>query len=153
MTNSERLDEFSGALLASVLELLAERKVNRPGAALTLSADDLASSWDLVAEAAALPDPPEQPDAGEEVASSYWYERVLGDLLGGDCSSKSGIARFVSRILRPCCERGVGAEASSCRGKGRRRTDANAVPADQDSIQMPLSPGGSLLVGDNESQK
>ena len=82
MTNSERLDEFSGALLASVLELLAERKVNRPGAALTLSADDLASSWDLVAEAAALPDPPEQPDAGEEVASSYWYERALRDLLG-----------------------------------------------------------------------
>jgi hypothetical protein len=81
MTNVERLDEFPGALLDSVLELLAERKVNRPGAALTLSPDDLASSWDLVAESAALPDPPEQPDAGEEVASTYWYEQALGDLL------------------------------------------------------------------------
>src|ERR1700722_10036447 len=81
MTNLERLDEFPRALLASVLELLAERKVNRPGAALTLSPDDLASSWDLVAEAEALPDPPEQPDAGEELASTYWYEQALGDLL------------------------------------------------------------------------
>jgi hypothetical protein len=81
MTSFERLDEFPGALLASLLELLAERKVNRPGAALTLSPDDLASSWDLVAESAALPDPPGQPDAGEEVASTYWYEQGLGDLL------------------------------------------------------------------------
>ncbi len=82
MTNLERSDDFSGALLASVLELLAERKVNRPGVALILSPDDLASSWDLVAESVALPDPPEQPDAGEEVASTYWYEQALGDLLG-----------------------------------------------------------------------
>ena len=81
MTNFERLDEFPRALLASVLELLAERKVNHPGAALGLSPDDLASSWDLVAESAALPDPPAQPDAGEEVASSYWYEQALVDLL------------------------------------------------------------------------
>jgi hypothetical protein len=81
MTNLERSDDFSGALLASVLELLAERKVNRPGVALTLSPDDLASSWDLVAESVALPDPPEQPDAGEEVASAYWYEQALGGLL------------------------------------------------------------------------
>jgi hypothetical protein len=81
MTNFERLDEFPKALLASVLELLAERKVNHPGAALTLSPDDLASSWDLVAQSAALPDPPAQPDAGEEVASTYWYEQALGDLL------------------------------------------------------------------------
>jgi hypothetical protein len=77
----ERSDDFSGALLASVLELLAERKVNRPGVALTLSPDDLASSWDLVAESVALPDPPEQPDAGEEVASAYWYEQALCGLL------------------------------------------------------------------------
>jgi hypothetical protein len=82
VTNFERLDEFPKALLSSVLELLAERKVNHPGAALTLSTDDLASSWDLVAESAALPDPPEQPDSTEEVASAYWYERALGDLLG-----------------------------------------------------------------------
>ena len=81
MTNFERLDELPKALLSSVLELLAERKVNHPGAALTLSSDDLASSWDLVAAAAALPDPPEQPDAGEEVASTYWYEQALGDLV------------------------------------------------------------------------
>ena len=81
MTNFERLDEFPRALLASVLELLEERKVNHTGAALTLSPDDLASSWDLVAESAALPDPPAQPDAGEEVASTYWYEQALGDLL------------------------------------------------------------------------
>jgi hypothetical protein len=81
MTNFDRLDEFPRALLASVLELLAERKVNHPEAALTLSSDDLASSWDLVAESAALPDPPAQPDAGEEVASTYWYEQALGDLL------------------------------------------------------------------------
>ncbi|MGD0393358.1 MAG: hypothetical protein ABSC41_12020 [Acidimicrobiales bacterium] len=81
MTNVERLDEWPGALLSSLVELLAERKVNRPGAALTLSPDDLASSWDLVAESAALPDPPGQPDAGEEVASTYWYEQALGDLL------------------------------------------------------------------------
>jgi hypothetical protein len=81
MTNFERLDEFPRALLASVLELLAERKVNHPGAPLTLSPDDLVSSWDLVAESAALPDPPAQPDAGEEVASTYWYEQALGDLL------------------------------------------------------------------------
>jgi hypothetical protein len=83
MTNFERLDEFPKALLSSVLELLAERKINHPGAALTLSADDLASSWDLVAESAALPDPPGQPDAGEEVASAYWYEQALRDLLSG----------------------------------------------------------------------
>jgi hypothetical protein len=83
MTNVERLDELPRALLSSVLELLAERKVNHPGAALTLSPDDLVSSWDLVAESAALPDPPDVPDAGEEVASTYWYEQALGDLLGG----------------------------------------------------------------------
>jgi hypothetical protein len=82
VTNFERLDEFPRALLSSVLELLAERKVNHPGTALTLSPDDLASSWDLVAESAALPDPPEQPDASEEVASAYWYEQALDDLLG-----------------------------------------------------------------------
>jgi hypothetical protein len=81
MTNFERLDEFPRALLASVLELLAERKVNHPGAALNLSPDDLVSSWDLVAESAALPDPPAQADAREEVASTYWYEQALGDLL------------------------------------------------------------------------
>jgi hypothetical protein len=82
VTNFERLEEFPKALLSSVLELLAERKVNHPGAALTLSSDDLASSWDLVAESAALPDPPGQPDAREEVASTYWYEQALGGLLG-----------------------------------------------------------------------
>ena len=82
MTNFERLDEFPKALLSSALELLAERKVNHPGAALTLSPDDLASSWDLVAESAALPDPPGQPNATEEVASTYWYEQALSDLLG-----------------------------------------------------------------------
>ena len=81
MTDIERLEEFPRSLLASVLELLAERKVNHPGAALTLSPDDLASSWDLVAASAALPDPPGQSDAGEEVASTYWYERALADLL------------------------------------------------------------------------
>lgn len=81
VTSFERLDEFPKALLSSVLELLAERKVNHPGAALTLSRDDLVSSWDLVAESGALPDPPAQPDAGEEVASTYWYEQALGDLL------------------------------------------------------------------------
>jgi hypothetical protein len=81
MTNFERLNDFPRALLANVLELLAERRVNHPGAALTLSSDDLASSWDLVAESVALPDPPAQQDAGEEVASSYWYEQALGDLL------------------------------------------------------------------------
>jgi hypothetical protein len=82
VTNFELLDEFPKALLSSVLELLAERKVNHPGAPLTLSPDDLASSWDLVAQAAALPDPPGEPDAREEVASAYWYEQALGDLLG-----------------------------------------------------------------------
>lgn len=81
MTNFDRLDEFPKALLSSVLELLAERKVNHPGAELTLSPDDLVSSWDLVAESAALPDPPAQPDSGEEVASTYWYEQALGELL------------------------------------------------------------------------
>jgi hypothetical protein len=81
VTNFERLDEFPKALLSSALELLAERKVNHPGAALTLSPDDLVSSWDLVAESAVLPDPPGQPDATEEVASSYWYEEALDDLL------------------------------------------------------------------------
>jgi hypothetical protein len=81
MTDFGRLDEFPGALLASALELLAERRVNHPGAALNLSPNDLASSWDLVAEAEALPDPPGQPDAGEEVASTYWYDQALGDLV------------------------------------------------------------------------
>jgi hypothetical protein len=81
VTSFERLDELPGALLASVLELLAERKVNHPGAVLTLSPDDLALSWDLVAQSAALPDPPGLPDSGEEVASAYWYEHALGDLL------------------------------------------------------------------------
>jgi hypothetical protein len=83
VTSFDRLDEFPKALLSSVLELLAERMVNHPGTGLTLSSDDLASSWDLVAESTALPDPPGQPDAGEEVASAYWYERALGDLVGG----------------------------------------------------------------------
>ena len=83
MTNFDRLDQLPRALLSSVLELLAERKVNRPGAALTLSPDDLVSSWDLVAQSAALPDPPGQPDAGEEVASTYWYEHAMDDLLNG----------------------------------------------------------------------
>jgi hypothetical protein len=83
MTNFERLDQFPRALLASVRELLAERKVNHPGAALALSPDDLASSWDLVAQSTALPDPPGQPDAGEEVASTYWYEQALSGLLEG----------------------------------------------------------------------
>jgi hypothetical protein len=83
VTNFERLDEFPKALLSSVLELLAERKVNHPGTALTLSTDDLASSWDLVAQAVALPDPPGQPDAREDVASAYWYEQALGDLISG----------------------------------------------------------------------
>ncbi len=82
MINFDELDEFPKSLLSAALELLAERKINHPGAALTLSPDDLTSSWDLVAEAAALPDPPGQPDAGEEVASTYWYEQALGTLLG-----------------------------------------------------------------------
>jgi hypothetical protein len=81
VTNLESLDEFPRALLRSAVELLAERKINRPEAALTLSPDDLASSWDLVAESVALPDPPGKPDGGEEVASSYWYEQALGGLL------------------------------------------------------------------------
>ena len=81
MTNFERLDEFPKALLSSVLELLAERRVNHPGDALTLSSDDLASSWDLVAQSAALPEPPGEPDAREEIASTYWYEQALTDLL------------------------------------------------------------------------
>jgi hypothetical protein len=83
VTNFDDLAEFPAALLGSALELLAERKVNHPGAALTLTPDDLASSWDLVAESAALPGPPGQPDAGEEVASSYWYEQALNHLLDG----------------------------------------------------------------------
>jgi hypothetical protein len=82
VTNFERLGEFPKALLSSVLELLAEREVNHPGKALTLSSDDLASSWDLVAESATLPEPPGQHDAREEIASTYWYEQALGDLLG-----------------------------------------------------------------------
>jgi hypothetical protein len=83
VTNFESLDEFPAALLGSALELLAERKINHPGAALTLSPDDLASSWDLVAQSTALPGPPGQPDAGEEVASTYWYEQALRNLLDG----------------------------------------------------------------------
>jgi hypothetical protein len=83
VTNFEGLDDFPRALLSSVLELLAERKVNHPGAALTVSPDDLASSWDLVAESCVLPDPPGQPDSREEVASTYWYEQARGELLGG----------------------------------------------------------------------
>ncbi|MGD0808621.1 MAG: hypothetical protein ABSA91_02750 [Acidimicrobiales bacterium] len=83
MTNFEDLDKFPKALLSSVLELLAERKVNHPGAALTVSPDDLVSSWDLVAASDVLPDPPGQPDAGEELASAFWYEQALGDLIGG----------------------------------------------------------------------
>ena len=94
MTNFEGLDEFPKALLSSVLELLAERKVNHPGAALTVSPDDLVSSWDLVAESGALPDPPGQPDAGEEVASTYWYEQALGALLGGGFLSELGDNTF-----------------------------------------------------------
>jgi hypothetical protein len=81
VTDFERLDKYSKALLASVLERLAERRVNHPGAALTLSPDDLASSWDLVAESASLPEPPGHRDAREEVASAYWYEQARGDLL------------------------------------------------------------------------
>jgi hypothetical protein len=80
MTNFEDLDEFPRALLAAALELLAERRINHPGAASTLSPDDLTSSWDLVAQASVLPDPPQQADAAEEVASDYWYEQSLGTL-------------------------------------------------------------------------
>ena len=83
MTDFESLAEYPKDLLSSVLELLAERKVNRPGAALTLSGDDLVSSWDLAGESSALPDPPGQVDTTEEVASSYWYEQALGDLVAG----------------------------------------------------------------------
>jgi hypothetical protein len=83
MSNVEHLNETSKVLLSFVLELLAERKVNHPGEALTLSPDDLVSSWDLVAQSVALPDPPGQKGAGEEVASTYWYEQALDDLLGG----------------------------------------------------------------------
>ena len=83
MTNFEDLDEFPKALLSSVLELLAERTINHPGAALTVSPDDLVSSWDSVAASAVLPDPPGQPDAGEELASAYWYEQALGGLIDG----------------------------------------------------------------------
>ena len=97
MTDFDRLDEFHKALLSSVVELLAERKINHPGAALTLSPDDLASSWDLVAESAALPDPPGQLDAGEEVASTYWYEQALGDLLGEGFLLELGDNKF--RVL------------------------------------------------------
>jgi hypothetical protein len=82
MNDLDRLPELPKALLSSVLELLAERKVNHPGAPLTLSSDDLASSWDLVAESAALPDPPGQPDSREDISSTYWYEHALNDLLG-----------------------------------------------------------------------
>jgi hypothetical protein len=81
MTTFEGLEELPRALLGFALELLAERKINRPGVTLGLSADDLVSSWDLVAESAALPDPPGQPDSGEEVASSYWYEQALANLI------------------------------------------------------------------------
>jgi hypothetical protein len=81
VTNFERLNEFPKTLLSYVLELLAERKVNHPGAALTLSTDDLVSSWDLVAQPVVLPDPPGHTDAGEEAASTYWYEQALDDLL------------------------------------------------------------------------
>lgn len=83
MNDFDRLDVFPKALLSSVLELLAERRVNHRGSPLTLTPDDLASSWDLVAQSAALPDPPGQPDAGEETASTYWYEQALDNLLGG----------------------------------------------------------------------
>ena len=81
MTDFELLDEFPKGLLSAALELLAERKVNHPEAALTLSPDDLASSWDLVAESAVLPDPPAEPSSSEDLASSYWYEQSLGELL------------------------------------------------------------------------
>ena len=94
MTNFEDLDKFPKALLSSVLELLAERKVNHPGAALTVSPDDLVSSWDLVAESAVLPDPPAQPDAGEELASAFWYEQALGELVGGGFLSELGDNTF-----------------------------------------------------------
>lgn len=83
VTDFESLAVLPKALLSSVLELLAERKVNRPASALTLSPDDLASSWDLVAESAVLPDPPGEHDATEEGASAYWFEQALGDLLAG----------------------------------------------------------------------
>ena len=35
----------------------------------------------MAESAAPLPDPPAQPDSGEEVASTYWYEQALADLL------------------------------------------------------------------------
>ena len=41
-----------------------------------------------MAESAALPDPPGQPDAGEELASAFWYEQALGDLIGGGLLSE-----------------------------------------------------------------
>jgi hypothetical protein len=64
-----------------------------------VSPDDLVSSWDLVAESAVLPDPPGQPDAGEELASTYWYEQALGDLIaGGFLSELKGNTFLVSDL-------------------------------------------------------
>lgn len=83
MTNFELLDEFPKALLSSALELLAERKVNHPGTALSLSPDDLASAWDLVAQAGVLPDPPGESSSSEDVASSYWFQQAVVALLAG----------------------------------------------------------------------
>jgi hypothetical protein len=71
--------------------------VNHPEAPPTLSLDDLASSWDLVAESTSLPDPPGQPDAGESVSSTYWYEQALGDLLDNEFLLESGDNTF--RVL------------------------------------------------------
>ena len=108
MTNFEDLDKFPKALLSSVLELLAERKVNHPGAALTVSPDDLVSSWDLVAASDVLPDPPGQPDAGEELASAFWYEQALGDLIGGGFLSRNlRTTRIVYQTSRTCCNLGI----------------------------------------------
>jgi hypothetical protein len=102
MTNFERLDEFPKALLASVLELLAERKVNHPGAALTLSPDDLASSCRLhclILRRSQM--------LGKKLRAHTGMNKRWAISSTVDFSWNSRTTRFVSRISRPCCDLGV----------------------------------------------
>ena len=104
MTNFERLDEFPRALLASVLELLAERKVNHPGAALTLSPDDLVllgTSWLSRLHCPILR---RSQMLGKKLRAPTGMSKRWAISSTGDFSWNLRTTRFVSRILRPCCD-------------------------------------------------
>jgi hypothetical protein len=113
--------EIPKALLASVLELLAERKVNHPGAALTRHRTTsllLGISWlsrlhCLILRRSQM--------LGKKLRAHTGMSKRWAISSTGDFSWNLRTTRFVSRILRPCYELGVAT-------KSRRIGCATSVP-------------------------